>query len=129
MTRILAIVSAILLANGVMGQSIQDVSFSAVDSASSGIIKSSFVVQLTDSVQIDQIEVKVGSNEGLSDLLSYSFVFDQTSGLPNGFAYSRSAKRVSLETGTIAEFPTYFGRVRLKLSNGQYTNYFSFTSN
>lgn len=129
MKRILAIVGAILLTNGVMGQAIQDVSFSAVDSASSGIIKSSFVVQLSDTLLIDQIEVKIGSNEGLSDLLSYSFNFDQTSGLPNDFAYTRIAKKVSLETGSITEFPTYFGRVRLKLSNGQYTDYFSFTSN
>jgi hypothetical protein len=129
MKRIFIILSAMLIANGVFGQSIQDVSFSAVDSASSGIIKSSFVVQLTDTLQIDQIEVKVGSNEGLSNLLNYSFGFDQTSGLPNDFAYSRDAKRVLLDTGTITEFPTYFGRVRLKLSNGQYTDYFSFISN
>lgn len=85
--------------------------------------------QLSDTLLIDQIEVKIGSNEGLSDLLSYSFNFDQTSGLPNDFAYTRIAKKVSLETGSITEFPTYFGRVRLKLSNGQYTDYFSFTSN
>lgn len=129
MKRILAIVSTILLTSEVMGQSIQDVSFSAVDSASSGIIKSSFVVQVTDTVQIDQIEVVVGSNEGLSDLLNFSFTFDQASGLPYGFSYDRNSKRVSLETGTISEYPTYFGRVRLKLSNGQYTDYFSFTSN
>lgn len=129
MKGVLALVSAILLTSGVMGQSIQDVSFSAVDSASSGIIKSSFVVQVSDTVQIDQIEVKIGSNEGLSDLLSYAFTFDQTSGLPYGFSYVRNSKRVSLETGSISEYPTYFGRVRLKLSNGQYTDYFSFTSN
>lgn len=129
MKKFFTLAGFVLCTTLVLGQSIQDVSFSAVDSASSGIIVSSFVVQLTDTVQIDQIEVTLGSNEGLSDLLNYSFVFDQTNGLPNNFAYLRSAKRVSLDTGSITEYPTYFGRVRLKLSSGNYTDYFSFTSN
>lgn len=129
MKRILAIVSAFLLTNVVMGQSIQDVSFNATDSASSGLMNSSFVVQLSDSSSIDEIEVQLGSNDGLSDILSHSFGFDQTSGLTGGFSYSRLQNRIFLETGTINEYPTYFGRVRLKLSTGQYTVYFSFTSN
>lgn len=129
MKKFIAITGFLLCTTFVFGQSIQDVSFKKRHDASPGVTLSSFTIQLTDSTQIDQIEVRVGTTDGSSDVLSQSFVFDQTVGLSNGLAFTRSGNSVYLEAGSITELPTYFGGVRLKLSNGQYTDYFSFISN
>ena len=134
MKKIFAIAGFLLCTSLVFGQSVQDVSFKTRPDAPDsnrdpGVNLSSFTIQLTDSTQIEKIEVTLGTTDGLSDVLNESFTFDQTSGLSAGLTYARNANAVFLETGTIAELPTYFGRVRLKLTNGQFTDYFSFTSN
>lgn len=129
MKKFFAVAGFLLCSTLVFGQSVQDVSFKTRPDASPGVNLSSFTIQLTDSTQIEKIEVAIGTADGLSDVLNQSFVFDQTSGLSNGLSYSRNLNSVFLETGTITEQPTYFGRVRLKLTNGQFTDYFSFTSN
>ncbi|MBP7168003.1 MAG: hypothetical protein KBB64_10085 [Bacteroidia bacterium] len=129
MKKFFAIAGLLLCTNLVFGQSVQDVSFKTRPDASPGVNLSSFIIQLTDSTQIEKIEVTIGTADGLSDVLNQSFVFDQSSGLSAGLAYARNANAVFLETGAITELPTYFGRVRLKLTNGQFTDYFSFTSN
>ena len=110
-------------------QSINDVEFHSVATTNPDEFSSSFVVVLSDSIQIDKVEIKLGSTEGQNDLINQNFDFDSTVGLPSGFAYLRIGNRVSLETGIIPAYPTFFGRARLKLSNGQYTSYFSFTAN
>jgi hypothetical protein len=129
MKKFFVLAGFLLCSTLVFGQSVQDVSFKTRPDASPGVNLSSFTIQLTDSTQIEKIEVAIGTADGLSDVLNQSFVFDQTSGLSNGLSYSRNLNSVFLETGTITEQPTYFGRVRLKLTNGQFTDYFSFTSN
>ncbi len=129
MKKFFALAGLLLCTTLVFGQSIQDVSFKTRPDASPGVNLSSFTIQITDSTQIEKIEVTLGTTDGLSDVLNESFTFDQTSGLSAGLTYARNANAVFLETGTIAELPTYFGRVRLKLTNGQFTDYFSFTSN
>ena len=129
MKKFFALAGLLLCTTLVFGQSIQDVSFKTRPDASPGVNLSSFIIQLTDSTQIEKIEVTIGTADGLSDVLNQSFVFDQSSGLSTGLAYARNANAVFLETGAITELPTYFGRVRLKLTNGQFTDYFSFTSN
>ena len=110
-------------------QSINDVEFRSVATSNLDSLTSIFVVSLSDSSQIDKVEIELGSTEGQNDLINQNFDFDSNVGLPSGFSYFRIGNRVSLETGTIPAFPTYFGRARLKLSNGQYTSYFSFTAN
>jgi archaellin len=129
MKNLFALAGFLLFTSLVSAQTIQDVSFTTRPDASPGVNLSSFIIQLTDSTQIDQIELGIGSTFGVSDLLNQSFLFDQTTGLSNGLSYSRNGNAVLLQAGAITEMPTYFGRVRLKLSNGQYTDYFSFTSN
>jgi hypothetical protein len=110
-------------------QTINDVAFRKAESSTPDFLTSDFVVQLSDTSQIDLIEVKVGTTDQSHDIINYSFNFDATSGLPSGYSYNRIAKSVMLSTGLIPEVPTFFGRIRLKLSNGQFTDYFSFTSN
>jgi hypothetical protein len=110
-------------------QSINDVAFRSVATSNPDSLTSSFVVSISDSTQIDKIEIELGSSDGQNDLVNQNFDFDVTIGLPSGFSYLRIGNRVSLETGIISSYPTFFGRARLKLSNGQYTSYFSFTAN
>jgi archaellin len=129
MKNLFALAGFLLFTSLVSAQTIQDVSFTTRPDASPGVNLSSFIIQITDSTQIDQIELGIGSTFGVSDLLNQSFLFDQTTGLSNGLSYARNGNSVLLQAGAITEMPTYFGRVRLKLSNGQYTDYFSFTSN
>ncbi|MFN8153848.1 MAG: hypothetical protein U0Y08_06120 [Bacteroidia bacterium] len=129
MKRIFALAVFLLITTIVSAQTVQDVSFKTRPDASPGVNLSSFIIQLTDSTQIDQIEVRVGTTDGAADVLSHAFVFDQTVGLSNGLAFTRNGNSVYLEAGSITELPTYFGGVRLKLSNGQFTDYFSFISN
>jgi hypothetical protein len=110
-------------------QSITDIAFKAASTAAPDVVSCNFIIHLSDSILIDKIEVDLGTNDGASNLIDFSFDFDVSSGLASGFTYFRIGNSVYVETGTIPEYPTYFGRVRLKKSNGQYTDYFSFTSN
>jgi hypothetical protein len=110
-------------------QSINDVEFRSAVTSNSDSLTSSFVVSISDSSQIDKIEIELGSTEGQNDLINQNFDFDSNAGLPSGYSYLRVGNRVSLETGAIPAYPTFFGRARLKLSNGQYSSYFSFTAN
>ncbi len=110
-------------------QNINDVAFRSVNTSNPDSLSCSFVVSLSDSTQIDKVEIELGSTEGQNDLINQNFDFDSNANLPSGFSYLRIGNRVSLETGTIPAYPTFFGRARLKLSNGQYTSYFSFIAN
>ncbi|MBP6511852.1 MAG: hypothetical protein KA347_04210 [Bacteroidia bacterium] len=110
-------------------QIINDVEFRSMATSNQDSLTCSFVISISDSIQIDKVEIELGSTEGQNDLINQNFDFDSNANLPSGFSYLRIGYRVSLETGTIPTFPTFFGRARLKLSNGQYTSYFSFTAN
>lgn len=110
-------------------QNINDVAFRSVNTSNPDSLSCSFVVSLSDSTQIDKVEIELGSIDGQNDLVNQHFDFDVTTGLPIGFSYLRVGNRVSLKTGTILSYSTFYGRARLKLSNGQYTPYFSFIAN
>ncbi|MBK7966500.1 MAG: hypothetical protein IPK10_15300 [Bacteroidetes bacterium] len=129
MKKLIALTWLLLQLNFGFSQSIKDVEFRKIETTNVGELSSSFVIHITDSVQIDKIEVDLGSNDGLSNLINQDFDFDIVTGLPNGFSYTRTGNSIVLETGIIPEYPTFFGRARLKLSNGLYSPYFSFTSN
>lgn len=119
----------LFLASLGFSQSVNDVEFRSTATVDPDVLSSSFVVILSDSSQIDKVEIELGSTEGQNDLINYDFDFDVTSNLPNGYSYHRVGNRVSLVTGTVAAYSTFFGRARLKLSNGQYSSYFSFAAN
>ena len=110
-------------------QTLTDIAFKTAATSTPDVVLCNFFIQLSDTTQIDKIEIDLGTKDGTSDLIDFSFDYDIVSGLPAGFSYVRNGNSVSVETGTIAEYPMYFGRVRLKKSNGQFTDYFSFTSN
>jgi hypothetical protein len=51
------------------------------------VVEGTMFITLSDTSQIDLIEVKVGSKEGQADLANHQFTYDQTSGLPAGMAW------------------------------------------
>lgn len=57
MKNLFALAGFLLFTTFVSAQTVQDVSFTTRPDASPGVNLSSFIIQLTDSTQIDQIEL------------------------------------------------------------------------
>mgnify|MGYP003494195877 CR=1 FL=1 len=86
-------------------------------------------ITLADTIQVDLIEIKLGSNSGVNDLFNYSFTYDQTSGLPAGYVWSRTGNKLILQLGIFAYSDVQFGSVRIKQSNGSFSDAFAFVTN
>jgi hypothetical protein len=93
------------------------------------VVEGTMFITLTDTSQIDLIEVKVGSKEGQADLANHQFTYDQTSGLPAGMAWQRTGYRITLSLGSFAYSDLQFGYVRLKNSSGVWSDTFAFVTN
>ena len=93
------------------------------------VVEGTMFITLTDTNQIDLIEVKVGSKEGQADLTNHQFTYDQTSGLPAGMAWQRIGNRITLSLGSFAYSDLQFGYVRLKKSSGVWSDTFAFVTN
>ncbi len=93
------------------------------------VVEGTMFITLTDTNQIDLIEVKVGSKEGQADLANHQFTYDQTSGLPAGMAWQRTGNRITLSLGSFAYSDLQFGYVRLKNSSGMWSDTFAFVTN
>ncbi|MBK9400317.1 MAG: hypothetical protein IPN36_05470 [Bacteroidetes bacterium] len=86
-------------------------------------------ITLADTNQVDLIEIKLGSNSGVNDLFNYSFAYDQTTGLPAGYVWSRTGNKLILQLGSFAYSDVQFGSVRVKQSNGTFSDAFAFVTN
>jgi hypothetical protein len=93
------------------------------------VVTGTMFITLTDTNQIDLVEVKVGSREGQADLANQQFTFDQTSGLSLGMAWQRTGFRITLSLGSFAYSDLQFGYVRLKNSSGVWSDTFAFVTN
>jgi len=60
------------------------------------------------------VEVALGSSPGDTSLVYHVFDFDVNTGLPPGFEYQREGRLLTLSTGSADRYPTWFGRVRIK---------------
>ena len=85
-------------------------------------------VTLADTNQVEFIEIKLGSNQGVFDLFDYSFVYDQTTSLPTGCTWNRVRTKLNLALGEFDYSDVQFGSVRVK-SNGVWSDAFSFVTN
>ncbi|MBK7682143.1 MAG: hypothetical protein IPJ26_06590 [Bacteroidetes bacterium] len=93
------------------------------------VVEGTMFITLSDTSQIDLIEVKVGSKEGQADLANHQFTYDQTSGLPAGMAWQRTGYRITLSLGSFAYSDLQFGYVRLKNNSGVWSDIFAFVTN
>ena len=85
-------------------------------------------VTLADTNQVEFIEIKLGSNEGVFNLFDYSFVYDQTTSLPTVCTWNRVRTKLNLALGEFDYSDVQFGSVRVK-SNGVWSDAFSFVTN
>ena len=85
-------------------------------------------VLLPDS-SVSEIDVELGSKQGMSDLFDAAFVYDLTSGLPSGQSYSRTGLQVYLGLGNFTVPTAYFARIRLKNNAGSWSDWYEFIGN
>ncbi len=78
-------------------------------------------VNLFDTLNIQQIEVKIGSVQGASDIFSNNFVFDASPPPIGGLTYFRDEYSIRLGLGTMQQMLSYYAVVRIQRTNGSYS--------
>ncbi|MBK6986838.1 MAG: hypothetical protein IPI10_15545 [Bacteroidetes bacterium] len=79
-------------------------------------------VNLFDTLNIQELEVKIGTSSGASDIFSHSFVFDVSGSLGSGLFYLRDAYSIQLGLGNRMQMLNYYSQVRIKKADGSYTD-------
>ncbi len=78
-------------------------------------------VNLYDTLNIQEIEVMIGSSPGTSNIFSRSFVYDVSGSLGSGASYSRDEYKIHLGLGSLMQMLDYYCQVRIKRTDGSYT--------
>jgi len=78
-------------------------------------------VNLFDTLNIQQMEVKIGSSPGGSDIFSNYFVFDAAPPPIGGLTYFRDEYSVRLGLGQLEQMLRYYAVVRIQKTNGSYS--------
>jgi hypothetical protein len=86
--------------------------------AQSGITKAVINISVNDTNNISAFLIKIGTQDGLSDLFNYTFNYVSSGSLPNGYTYSRIGNKISCGIGGIVDSPVYFGEVTIINLNG-----------
>ncbi|MBK7682381.1 MAG: hypothetical protein KA347_08035 [Bacteroidia bacterium] len=128
LTRCLVLLLFILTGNPLQAQSNFD-AYVTTSAPVNDVVTGTMFITLTDTNQIDLVEVKVGSKEGHADLANHQFTYDQTSGLPAGMTWQRTGYRITISIGSFAYSDLQFGYVRLKNSSGVWSDTFAFVTN
>jgi hypothetical protein len=98
------------------------------DSVGAGQISCIYNIVLTDTNNVNEIELILGTKEGENNIVSYTCTYDITSGLPSGWSYTRQKSKISLNTGNYSQQGAYYGQVRVK-TNGSWQDAYSFIAN
>ncbi|HRH84979.1 MAG TPA: hypothetical protein PK210_12145 [Bacteroidia bacterium] len=96
--------------------------------ATEGIMHGVYYIEVPDTGNVSDIEIKLGTDWNLSDLVNASFVYDIPASLSSGFSYSRSGNIIAVDIGDYDQRNAYFGEVRIKES-GTWSSFYSFVSN
>ena len=82
--------------------------------ATTGFNTGIFQLSLPDSTGFSEIEIQL--TEALEDTIIFNgvYVFDQTSGLPSGWSWTREGTRVSIGMGLLPEGNAWQGKARVK---------------
>ena len=94
-----------------------------------GTVKGVFFVLLPDTNNLDALEIKLGSNEGDSNLVNYTFSYDVTTGLPAGFSWNREGLKVYLNVGSFPLTDLRYGKVRLRRTGQGFGADYAFVAN
>src|ERR1041384_8205106 len=103
---------AFITIKNVKAQTIAD-AYARID-ASGQNFSCSFIVELTDTVNTDEIEVSLSAVPDSNDVILRNFTFDASP--PSGCTYNRSLLTLTLGLGTLAEHRTYYAKARVKNS-------------
>lgn len=79
-------------------------------------------VNLYDTTNIEEIEVKIGTSDGASDLVNQTFTFDVFGSLGGGLSYDRLAYNLSLGLGQHSGMLNYFASVRVKRTDNSWSS-------
>jgi len=79
-------------------------------------------VNLFDTLNIQQIEVKIGSSPGASDIFSNSFVFDSSPVPPSGWSYFRDEYAIVLGLGHLQQMLSYYSQIRIQKTDGSFSD-------
>jgi hypothetical protein len=123
---VIAIIMTLIVCD-VSAQSVQKptdatVSFDTLSTAT-------FYVELPDTNAVASLEVGMGNTPGMADIVSHTFSYDVTIGLPSGMAWTRLGAKVYLSLGTITPPAAFFARVRIQNHTGSWSNYYQFLAN
>ncbi len=95
----------------------------------SPITSGTYYVLLSDTGDVSQIETKLGTASGLSDILNQTYDYDVSTGLPTGYTYLRQGNKLVLGITNINTTDTYYGTVRIKNGSGTWSSSYSFITN
>jgi len=87
----------------------------------------SFTVVVSDTTDISEVEVRLGSELAASDITLHSFNYDTQPLSP--YSYSRYGNEIKLGIGSITLSDMYYGEVRLRDTGGNWGSPFQFVSN
>lgn len=85
------------------------------------IFETSMQLDLYDTLDIQSIEVKIGTSSGASDIFIRSFIYDVSGSLGGGITYLRNGYQISLGLGKLMHMLNYFSEVRVYKSDGNYS--------
>lgn len=105
------------LAQSSFAQGVDD-AFLINSPAQNGITQAVINILVNDTNNVSGFLIKVGTQDGLSDLFNYTFNYSSSGSLPNGYTFSRIGNNVSCGIGGIIDSPVYFGEVTIINING-----------
>ncbi|MEL6637616.1 MAG: hypothetical protein AAFW73_10145 [Bacteroidota bacterium] len=79
----------------------------------------SLLLHLFSTTDLAKIHVVVGQQPGTGDYLRHSFVFDQDTGLPEPYRFTRDGRTVVLGLGSVKGLPPLFVEVVLEDQSGR----------
>jgi hypothetical protein len=87
-----------------------------------------FMVTLSDT-NLVAIELGLGSERNQTDLFLHEFTFDVSTGLPSGLSYSREGLTLTIGIGNQQVLDYYYGQVRVKGDDQQWSEWYQFLQN
>jgi hypothetical protein len=90
-----------------------------------------FNVQMTialfDTMVVNQIEVSLSDSGASGNRLQHTFNWDVFGSTGNGTSYSRNEYNLYLNLGNFKDLLNYYAIVRIKRTDGTYTDYINFS--
>lgn len=96
--------------------------------AVAGTVHGVYYIELADTNNVSQIEIKLGTGWTSADLVNVVFTYDSPGSLPQGYSYTREGNKIAIDMGNFPEQSSYYGNVRTK-NGATWSNNYTFVSN